>query len=78
MRLLAEADEQITDGGLRKEPMDQTDESEQILLEQRWKEAHQGFTRMREMVMRQVALSCIRHKMPNIVVVYGAQPSFPL
>lgn len=42
--------------------MDQIDESKQILFEQCWKEAHQGFTRMRKMVMRQVALSCPRQK----------------
>lgn len=42
--------------------MDQIDESEQILFEQCWIEAHQGFTRMRKMVMRQVALSCPRQK----------------
>lgn len=32
------------DRSLRKKLMDQADESQQILFEERWKEAHQGFT----------------------------------
>lgn len=48
MRVLAEAVEQVMDGGLREKLLDQTDESQQILLERRWKEAHQWLTRINE------------------------------
>lgn len=48
LRVLAEASEQMVDSALRKNLVDQTDESEQILFEQCRKEAHQGFTRGNE------------------------------
>lgn len=44
MRVLAEAFEQMEDSGLRKQRVDQMDEGQQILFEQCWEEAHQGFT----------------------------------
>lgn len=48
VRVPGEANEQLADGGVRKKPVDKTDEGEQILFEQCWKQAHQWFTRMRK------------------------------
>ena len=48
MRVLAEAFEQMEDSRTRKNWVDQIDEGQQVLFEQWWKQAHQGFTRVGE------------------------------
>lgn len=48
MRVTAEAFEQMEDRGLRENRVGQIDKGEQVLFEQCWKQAHQGFTRISE------------------------------